>query len=137
MLRVNNRAEAEEVYYTKYYKNYKLDKLPDVIGTDVFVSGIGFGTGTTMGHFREFLGLPRKVTAVDDQMIDAVKNYKGDIHNRWIDLCDTLLQKAAKNTYGSDPKTYKAVAQSYKQVIELKRKNGCHTRPAEPQMRKQ
>lgn len=123
---VNSRSEAENVYYERFWKKYKIDKLPDVISTDVFIACMASGPGTALSQFRRFLGLKDKKTAVDDEMVNAVKNYKGDIHNAWMDKRDAFLQKIAQERYKG------SVARGYKNAIELKRKNGCHVRPSEP-----
>lgn len=123
---VHSRAEAEEVYYNRYWKKYNIDKLPDVISTDIFIAGMASGPGTALSQFRRFLGLPDKKSAVDDEMINAVKNYNGDIHNDWMNLRDNFLQEVAQKRYNG------SVSRGYKNAIEIKRKNGCHVRPQKP-----
>ena len=123
---VHSRNEAENIYHDIYWKKYKIDKLPDVISTDVFLAGIASGPGTALSQFRRFLGLPNKTSAVDNEMIAAVNNYKGDIHNDWLDVRDKFLQDIARRRYNN------SVSNGYKNAIELKRKNGCHTRPQTP-----
>ena len=123
---VHSRAEAEDVYYNRYWKKYHLDKLPDVISTDIFLASMASGPATALSQFREFLGLPPKPSVVDDDVINAVKNYTGDIHNNWLDKRDAFLQKVAQQRYGG------SVSRSYKNAIEIKRKNGCHVRPQNP-----
>lgn len=121
-------ADAEDLYYERFWKKYKMYKLPDVISSDVFLACVGSGVGTGFQHFRTFLGLPSKSSPVDDEMINAVKNYNGDIHNRWMDYRDNFLQKVANTRYKNQPN----VGKSYKHAIEIKRKNGCHVRPQNP-----
>lgn len=123
---VHSRAEAEEVYYDRYWKKYNLDKLPDVISTDIFLAGMASGPTTALLQFREFLGLSKKPAVVNDDMINAVKNYSGDIHNDWLDKRDVFLQNVARKRYNG------SVSRGYKNAIEIKRKNGCHVRPKKP-----
>ena len=123
---VTNRAEAEDYYYKKYFANYKIDKLPDVISADIFIASMASGPGTAMKQFRNFLGLPESTRGVDEEMINAVKNYQGDIHNKWMDRRDEFLQAVAQKRYNG------SVSKGYKNAIELKRKNGCHVQPDEP-----
>ena len=126
---VKSRAEAEEIYYSKFWKNYNIDKLPDVIATDVFLACMASGPGTALSQFRKFLGLSKKTSSVDNEMIKAVNNYKGDIHNDWMNVRETFLMKVAYNylqKYGTD------IRRGYQNSIELKRKNGCHVKPIEP-----
>ena len=123
---INSRPEAEDFYYQRFWQKYKIYKLPDVISTDILIACMASGPGTALAQFRRFLGLASKSTAVDDEMVNAVKAYKGDIHNRWMDVRDAFLQDIAKKRYNG------SVAQGYANAIELKRKNGCHVRPREP-----
>lgn len=123
---VKSRAEAEEIYYNRYWKNYNIDKLPDVIATDIFLASMASGPGTALSQFRRFLGLPKKTSSVDNEMINAVNKYKGDIHNDWMNYRDAFLQDVARRRYKG------SVSRGYKNSIELKRKNGCHVQPTEP-----
>ena len=123
---VNSIAEAEDFYHDRYWKKYKIDRLPDVISADIFIACMASGPGTALSQFRKFLGLPKKSSSVDDEMINAVKNYNGDIHNDWMDVRDKFLQDVAHKSYKG------SVSKGYKNAIELKRKNGCHVRPKNP-----
>lgn len=124
---VHSRAEAEEIYYSRFWKKYDIYKLPDVIATDIMIGSMGSYIGTTMNQFRKMLGIPtKKSPKVDNEMINAVKNYRGDIHNDWLNVRDEFLQRVARERYNG------SVSRGYKNGIELKRKNGCHVRPAKP-----
>lgn len=119
------RADAEDIYYNNYWKNNRLYLLPDVIATDVFLAVMASGPKTAIRQFRKFLGLPQDGD-IDDSVINAVKNYQGDIHNDWINVRDKFLQEVAQRRYKG------AISTGYKNAIELKRKNGCHVRPQYP-----
>lgn len=120
-----SRADAEEIYYQNYWKKHHLERLPDVISGDIFLAGVGNGTQTAIQRFSMFLGI-KKTTSINNEMINAVNNYKGDIHNKWMDYRDKWLQEVANSS------TYKgSVSRGYKNGITLKRKNGCHVRPAQ------
>ena len=121
-------ADAENLYYERFWKRYKLYELPDVISTDVFLAGMASGMGTAFGQFREFLGLKGTSTVIDDEMINAIKNYQGDIHNDWLDLREKFLMRVAAKYYPKQPN----VKTAYKHSIIIKRKNGCHTQPVKP-----
>ena len=121
---VKSRAEAEDVYYKYFWDKYKLYKLPDVISADIFLAGVGSGMGTALQNFRVFLGLKKRAAPVDDELVNAVKNYNGDIHNKWMDLRQTQLRKVAARRYNNKI--------TYDHAIEIKRKNGCHVRPQKP-----
>lgn len=121
---VKNRTEAEDVYYNRFWKKYHLERLPDVISTDIFLAGMASGPSTAIKQFSRFLGIS-PTTSINDDMINAVKNYTGDIHNRWLDKRDEFLQRVARERYNG------SVSRGYKNAITLKRKNGCHVRPAQ------
>ena len=125
---INSRSEAEDFYHQRYWQKYKIYQLPDVISGDIMIACMASGPGTALGQFRKFLGLKYKTSAVDDEMVDAVKRYNGDIHNDWLDVRDEFLQGVAAKRYQGNPNIHK----SYKNAIEIKRKNGCHVRPDEP-----
>jgi hypothetical protein len=119
--------EAEDWYYKYIWKPFNIGQLPDVISTDYFLAAMGSGPGTAYKEFTSFLGIRRNRTyKVDSAMINAVKNYNGDIHNRWMDRRNVFLQQVAKAIYKG------SVKNGYSNAIDLKRKNGCHVRPKEP-----
>ena len=124
---VNSREEAEDYYYNHYWVKYKIGQLPDVISTDYMIACMASGPGTAGKQFRSFLGLPAVANGtVDADMVRAVNNYNGDIHNNWMNKRDAFLQQVAQKVYKG------SVSRGYANAIELKRKNGCHVRPAEP-----
>lgn len=124
---VKNREEAEDYYYQHFWQKYNIGQLPDVISTDYMIASMASGPGTAGKQFRSFLGLPANANGmVDASMIHAVNNYTGDIHNNWMDKRDAFLQQVAQRVYNG------SVSNGYANAIELKRKNGCHVRPAEP-----
>lgn len=120
---VKNRAQAEDYYYNNHWIKYKFYLLPDVISGDVFLAGMASGPVTAIKQFKEFLGLTSGKNVIDDNLVNAVKNYNGDIHNRWLDNRDVFLQKVAEKKY------HGSVARGYKNAITIKRNNGCHTCP--------
>ena len=119
------RADAEKIYYNKYWKAYGIDKLPDVISGDVFLAGMGSGPATAVRQFRRFLKL-KDGNRVDDSVVNAVKNYNGDIHNDWLDVRQAFLVKVAKEKY------HNKVLKGWMNGIKLKRENGCHVVPEKP-----
>jgi len=127
VLKTYTIQQAEDLYYERFWSKHKLYKLPDVIAADIFLAGVGSGMKTALNDFRLFLGLSKGYT-VDDQMINAVNNYNGDIHNRWMDRRAAYLRKVAKERYKDEI--------TYDHAVELKRKNGCHVKPQKPLYRK-
>lgn len=121
---VKNRAEAEEFYYSRYWQKYHYGRLPDVISGDIFLASMGSGPVTAIRQFAKFLGIKR-TDSINNEMITAVQNYNGDIHNRWLDVRNEFLQKVARERYNG------SVSRGYKNAIRLKRNNGCHVRPAQ------
>lgn len=126
---VSSRAEAENFYYQNIWTKYKIYKLPDVISPDIFIAAVSSGPGTALSQFRVFLGLSSSTGPVDDAMVYAVQKYDGNIHDDWMNKRDQFLQKVAQKRYNG------AIANGYKNAIELKRKNGCHVQPQQPLMR--
>ncbi|MCR5398712.1 MAG: hypothetical protein K6E68_04170, partial [Lachnospiraceae bacterium] len=68
----------------------------------------------------------KTATSINNNMINAVQNYNGDIHNNWMDVRNDFLQQVARNRYNG------SVSRGYTNAIILKRKNGCHVQPTEP-----
>ena len=124
---VKSREEAEDWYYTNIWQKYNIGQLPDVISSDYFLASMGSGPGTAYNQFASFLGISKgKSKKVDSAMVNAVKNYSGDIHNKWMDRRNAFLQDVARKRYGG------SVSRGYRNSIDLKRKNGCHVIPKEP-----
>ena len=122
---VKTRTEAEDFYYNRYWQKYKLYQLPDVISGDIFLASMASGPGTAIKQFSKFLGI-KTTTSINNDMINAVQNYNGDIHNNWMDVRNDFLQQVARNRYNG------SVSRGYTNAIILKRKNGCHVQPTEP-----
>jgi len=120
-----SRGEAEDYYYNNFWKKYNLGTLPDVISSDLMIACMASGPGTAIKQFREFLGVSSG-TKIDNNMIQAIQQYNGDIHNKWLDKRNDFLQRVAQKRY------HGSVSNGYANAIELKRKNGCHVIPAEP-----
>lgn len=119
------RADAENIYYDKFWKKYNLSVLPDVIAGDVFLASMASGPCTAIQQFRVFLGLSKNCK-IDDSVVSAVKNYNGDIHNAWLDKRKAFLTEVAARRYNN------SVLKGWMNAIKLKRENGCHVVPAEP-----
>jgi len=122
------RADAEKIYYDRWWKAYNLDRLPDVIAGDVFLACMASGPKTAISQFRQFLNLP-KGYKIDDSVVNAVKNYQGDIHNDWLNVRQEFLTKVAAKTYQN------SVLKGWMNAVKLKRENGCHVVPKEPLFR--
>ena len=113
--------------YQNYWLKYNIGQLPDVISPDYFLAAMASGPVTAQHQFADFVGAQRNKTGkVDASMINAVNNYNGDIHNRWMDKRDAFLQDVSRRRYGG------RLNRGYKNSIDLKRKNGCHVYPDEP-----
>ncbi len=119
------RADAEKIYHDRFWAKYHIDKLPDVIAGDVFLASMASGACTAIQQFRGFLGL-NKNCKIDDEVVHAVENYHGDIHNDWLDVRQKFLIEVAKRKYAN------SVLKGYMNAIRLKRENGCHVMPADP-----
>lgn len=119
------RPKAEDFYFERYWKKNGISTLPDVISGDVFLAGVLSGPVTAIRQFRRFLNLPDTNT-IDDNVIQAVKNYNGDIHNDWLNVREAFLRDLAARQYNN------TVLNGWMNQIKLKRRNGCHVIPVEP-----
>lgn len=124
------RGEAEDIYYKNYWQKYNIGILPDVIAGDVFLAMMASGSITGIRQFRNFLGvntLPKD--KLDENVVNAVKNYNGDIHNKWLDFRQDFLKRISVK-YDD-----RRVLTAWMRAIKLKRENGCHVIPIKPLLR--
>ena len=119
------RADAERIYYERWWKPNNLELLPDVISGDVFMACIASGAKTAISQFRKFLNLPNGYK-IDNEVVEAVKNYNGDIHNDWMDVRQAFLVKVAATRYKN------SVLTGWMNAVKLVRENGCHVVPKNP-----
>ena len=123
------RADAEDIYYNRYYTKYNIDKLPDSVRADAFLLTMGAGPAR-LNILRRVVGVPeknvkRESPAVDDELVRAVENYPGDLHAAFMDAQQQFYIEAAK-------KYQNTVLKGYMNAIKLKRENGCHVIPTTP-----
>ncbi|MBO4480775.1 MAG: hypothetical protein J5742_04115 [Alphaproteobacteria bacterium] len=119
------RADAENIYYERFWAKYNFKQLPDVVAGDLFLASMASGPCTAIQQFRGMLGLDKNCK-IDDTVVSAVENYNGDIHNDWLDVRQKFLVDVAARKYQN------SVLKGWMNAIKLKRENGCHVVPAEP-----
>ena len=120
------RGEAEDIYYRNYWEKYNMKILPDVIAGDLFLAMMGSGAVAAIRQFRKFLNVNTSPKdKLDENVVAAVQNYNGDIHNRWLDFRQDFLVKIS-GKYNPN------VLTAWMRGIKLKRENGCHVVPSEP-----
>ena len=119
------RADAEKIYYERWWQKYNIGILPDVISGDVFLACMASGPCTAIHQFRNFLGL-NKSCKIDNDVVAAVERYSGDIHNDWLDVRQKFLIDVAERKYQN------SVLKGWMNAVKLKRENGCHVVPNEP-----
>lgn len=119
------RADAENIYYNHFWKKYNLDMMPDVISGDLFLAMMASGPKTGISQFRKFLGLTNGYQ-LDENVVAAVQNYNGDIHQSWLDVRRQFLVQVAARRYNN------RVLNGWMRAIKLKRENGCHVIPRYP-----
>ncbi|MBO7508747.1 MAG: hypothetical protein J6T57_00505 [Alphaproteobacteria bacterium] len=119
------RADAENLYHEKFWAKYNVGALPDVIAGDIFLASMASGPCTAIKQFRKFLGLGESCK-IDSDVVAAVENYNGDIHNDWLNVRQKFLVDVAARRYNN------SVLKGWMNAIKLKRENGCHVIPAEP-----
>ena len=111
-----SRADAEDIAWNHFFKKYNMDKLPDAISGDVFMAL--WGTGSKMhsiGLLQELLDI-EKTGIVDEQTIQAAKNYNGDLRTKFLD--------ARAERFKRGNKTFR---QGWLNGLDVYRANGCHT----------
>ena len=119
------RADAENIAHNKYYTQYGINLLPDHIRGDVFMLGWGAGPVTGIRRFCRFLGIPER-DKIDTEVISAAQNYKGDLHNDFIDSQKQFYIDVSKR--GNNHIYLKG----WMNRLKLKRENGCHTQTTQP-----
>ena len=119
------RADAEKIYYERWWKKYNIGILPDVISGDVFLACMASGPCTAINQFRKFLGLSQNCK-IDNEVVAAVEKYQGDIHNDWLNVRQKFLVEVAERKYQN------SVLKGWMNAIKLKRENGCHVIPSDP-----
>ena len=119
------RADAENIAHNKYYTQYGINLLPDHIRGDVFMLGWGAGPVTGIRRFCRFLGIPER-DKIDTEVISATQNYKGDLHNDFIDSQKQFYIDVSKR--GNNHIYLKG----WMNRLKLKRENGCHTQTTQP-----
>ncbi len=119
------RNDAEDIAYQKYYKNYNINQLPDNSRGNVFMLGWGAGTSTGIRRFCKFLGIPEK-NKIDPEIVSATENYRGDIHNDFLDDQQQFYIEISKR--GNNKKYLKG----WMNRIRLMRENGCHSETTHP-----
>lgn len=113
------RADAEDIAHRKYYKKYNFHELPDHIRGDVFAFGWGAGPVTAVRNLCRVLGLPER-NVVDSEIVQAVENYQGDLHNDYLDAHQQYLIKCAERP------GQKVFLKGWMNRVKLIRENGCH-----------
>ena len=111
-----SRADAEDIAFNRYYKAYNLDKLPDAISGDVFMALWGTGSHDyAIKLLQRLLGVSQ-TGFVNQETIDAAKNYDGDLRTQYLD--------ARERHFSNGQKEFR---QGWLNALELYRANGCHT----------
>ncbi len=121
------RAGAEDRTYQRFFLAKGIDKLPDAISGDVLRGDFGSGPGQGIKRLRQTLGLKATRDSVDDELINAVKNYPGDIHNAYWDT----MQQFYINITERKP-SQKVFLKGWMNGVKHFRDNGCHVQPQTP-----
>ena len=119
------RADAEKIAHQKYYTKYGIEKLPDYLRSDVFTFGWGCGPVTGIHKLCNVLGLPNR-DYIDEDIIAAVENYPGDLHNDYVDALQEYYVTVSQNN--NNQKFLKG----WMNRVKLTRENSCHYQTTEP-----
>lgn len=119
------RADAENIAYNKYYKQYGIHLLPDHIRGDVFMMSWGAGPITAIRRFCKFLGIAERNT-IDAEVVAAAENYNGDLHNDFLDNQKEFYVDISKINNNH------IYLKGWMNRLRLKRENGCHSETTNP-----
>lgn len=119
------RADAEDISYNRYYSNYNLNQLPDVVRGDVFNFGFAAGPVTAIRAFSRTVGLSKR-GRIDSEMISAAENYTADLHNDYMDALQNHFIAA------SEKGNNKVFLKGWMNSVKLLRENGCHSETTQP-----
>lgn len=126
-VRTLTRPAAEDRTYSRIYKAYGIDKLPDSVRGDVLRGWFGSGYYGVQ-QMQKVLGLPlTKTGRVDDAMVTAAMNYNGDLHQKYWDQ----MQQYYINITERNP-SQKVFLKGWMNGVKLMRENGCHVEPSQP-----
>lgn len=124
--RTLTRAKAEDIIYDRYYTAKNTQSLPDSIRGDVFRINFNAGSNNGTQRLQKILGLKQTGT-IDDTLINAVHNYKGNLHDAfWDDVRNYYVEIVRKK-----PKR-KTFLKGWMRSVNLFRENGCHTPTTAP-----
>ena len=119
------RADAENIAHRKYYAAHGIDKLPDYLRSDVFTFGWASGPVTAVRNLCRVLGIPER-NKIDSEIVMAVENYNGDLHNDYVDAMQQYFIKCAEK-----PKN-KVFLTGWMNRVKLTRENSCHYPTTDP-----
>ncbi len=119
------RADAENIAHRKYYAKYGMDKLPDYIRGDVFTFGWGSGPITGIHQLCRVLKLPKR-NKIDAEIVAAVENYNGDLHNDFVDAMQQHLINVSKRGENH------VFLKGWMNRVKLTRENSCHYPTTDP-----
>ncbi len=119
------RADAENIAYQKYYTQYGFNKLPDHIRGSVFMLGWNAGPVVSIRRLCRVLGIPER-NEIDNDIINAIHNYPGDLHNDFMDVQQKFYIDA------SNKNNNKKYLKGWMESVRLTRENGCHTETTTP-----
>ena len=126
-------AQAEDYYYKYFWIKYKIYLLPDVISCYYLWAAMGSGPYWAYTNFRKFLGVKsyNKALQVTPDMVEAVKNYNGDITKDWMDKVRGPFLLHCKNVYETQRDPGKKMG-GFAWSITFQKENGCHVCPKNP-----
>lgn len=119
------RADAERHAHKKYYTSIGIDKLPDYLRSDVFTFGWAAGPQTGLRALCRVLNLPSR-EHIDAEIVSAVENYSGDLHNDYLDALQQHFIAVSKK--GGNHVFLKG----WMNRVHLTRENGCHSHTTNP-----
>jgi len=120
------RAKVEDLAYSKIYKQYNIDKLPDAFRGYAMWGIWGSGPVTGIHLFQDALGVPRS-NKIDDTTIRAAESYVGD----FADVYTRGREKFFYDIVNRDP-SQKVFLNGWLNGLKLLKPSGCHVVPNNP-----
>ncbi len=125
-MRTITRGRVEDLAYTKIYKQYHIETLPDAFRGYVLWGMWGSGAITGIKQFQSVLGVPL-TGKIDAATIRAAENYTGD----FADAYTKNREQFYRNIVNRDS-SQGVFLRGWLKALELLRPSGCHVVPANP-----
>lgn len=120
------RTKVEDLAYSKIYKQYNVDKIPDAFRGYLLWGMWGSGSVTGIKQFQGALGVPQ-TGKIDDATIQATETYTGDFAETYTRNREQFL----RNIVARDS-SQTVFLNGWLKGLKLLQPSGCHIVPTNP-----